>query len=74
MNSLRKKLDKLKPQFSEGGRFAKLRSVFEGFESFMFVSDKVTFRGIACQGPHRSQAGDVGCDHRADPRTFIWSL
>ncbi len=45
MNSLRKKLDKLKPHFEEGGRFAKLRSVFEGFESFMFVSDKVTFRG-----------------------------
>lgn len=45
MNSLRKKLDKLKPNFEEGGRFAKLRSVFEGFESFMFVPDKVTFRG-----------------------------
>jgi len=45
MNSLRKKLDKLKPHFEEGGRFSKLRSVFEGFESFMFVSDKVTFRG-----------------------------
>jgi Na+-transporting NADH:ubiquinone oxidoreductase subunit B len=42
MNSLRKKLDKLKPYFSEGGRFAKLRSVFDGFEAFMFVSDKVT--------------------------------
>jgi Na+-transporting NADH:ubiquinone oxidoreductase subunit B len=45
MNSLRKKIDKIKPHFSEGGRFAKLRSVFEGFESFLFVSDKVTFRG-----------------------------
>ncbi len=45
MNSLRKKLDKLKPQFMEGGRFSKFRSVFEGFESFMFVPDKVTFKG-----------------------------
>jgi Na+-transporting NADH:ubiquinone oxidoreductase subunit B len=45
MNSLRKKIDKIKPHFTEGGRFAKLRSVFEGFESFLFVSDKVTFRG-----------------------------
>jgi Na+-transporting NADH:ubiquinone oxidoreductase subunit B len=45
MNSLRKKLDKLKPHFEEGGRFAKLRSVFEGFEAFMFVSNKVTFKG-----------------------------
>ena len=45
MNSLRKKLDKLKPQFIKGGRFEKLQSVFEGFESFIFVSDKVTFKG-----------------------------
>jgi Na+-transporting NADH:ubiquinone oxidoreductase subunit B len=45
MNSLRKKLDKLKPDFVKGGRFSKLQSVFEGFESFMFVSDKVTFKG-----------------------------
>ncbi|HUX57446.1 MAG TPA: NADH:ubiquinone reductase (Na(+)-transporting) subunit B [Bacteroidales bacterium] len=45
MNSLRKKIDKIKPHFSEGGRFGKLRSVFEGFESFLFVSDKVTIRG-----------------------------
>jgi len=45
MNSLRKKLDKLKPNFEEGGRFSKLRSVFEGFESFLFVSNKVTFKG-----------------------------
>ena len=45
MNSLRKKLDKLKPHFTEGGRFAKLRSVFEGFESFMYVPNKVTYKG-----------------------------
>ena len=45
MNSLRNKLDKLKPRFTKGGRFAKFQSVFEGFESFMFVPDKVTFKG-----------------------------
>ena len=45
MNSLRKKIDKIKPHFIEGGRFGKLRSVFEGFESFLFVPDKVTFKG-----------------------------
>jgi Na+-transporting NADH:ubiquinone oxidoreductase subunit B len=45
MDSLRKKLDKLKPHFSEGGKLEKLRSVFEGFESFLFVPDKVTFKG-----------------------------
>jgi Na+-transporting NADH:ubiquinone oxidoreductase subunit B len=45
MNSLRKKLDKLKPRFTKGGKFAKFQSVFEGFESFIFVADKVTFKG-----------------------------
>ncbi|MBI5010018.1 MAG: NADH:ubiquinone reductase (Na(+)-transporting) subunit B [Bacteroidia bacterium] len=45
MNSLRKRIDKIKPHFMEGGRFSKLRSVFEGFESFLFVPDKVTFKG-----------------------------
>ena len=45
MNFLRKKLDKLKPRFTKGGKYARLQSVFEGFESFMFVPDKVTFKG-----------------------------
>ena len=45
MNSLRNKIDKLKPHFTEGGKFSKLRSVFEGFESFLFVPDRVTFKG-----------------------------
>jgi Na+-transporting NADH:ubiquinone oxidoreductase subunit B len=45
MDSLRKQLDKLRPHFSEGGRFQKFRSVFEGFETFLFVPDKVTFKG-----------------------------
>jgi len=45
MNSLRKTIDKLKPHFEEGGKFSKLRSVFEGFETFLFVPQKVTFRG-----------------------------
>jgi Na+-transporting NADH:ubiquinone oxidoreductase subunit B len=45
MNSLRKRIDKIKPHFMEGGKFSKLRSVFEGFESFLFVPDKVTFKG-----------------------------
>jgi Na+-transporting NADH:ubiquinone oxidoreductase subunit B len=45
MKSLRKKIDKIKPHFMEGGKFSKLRSVFEGFESFLYVPDKVTFKG-----------------------------
>ena len=45
MKSLRKKIDKIKPHFTVGGRFGKLRSVFEGLESFLFVPDKVTHKG-----------------------------
>lgn len=45
MNFLRKQLDRLKPHFSKGGRLSSLHSVFEGFETFMFVPDKVTSRG-----------------------------
>jgi Na+-transporting NADH:ubiquinone oxidoreductase subunit B len=45
MDSLRKKIDKIKPHFTEGGKFGKFRSVFEGFESFLYVPDRVTFKG-----------------------------
>ena len=37
MNALRKYLDKIKPSFEEGGKLHAFRSVFEGFESFLFV-------------------------------------
>ncbi len=45
MDSLRKKIDKIKPHFTKGGKFEKLRSVFEGFETFIFVPNRVTFKG-----------------------------
>jgi Na+-transporting NADH:ubiquinone oxidoreductase subunit B len=45
MKSLRKQIDKIKPHFSEGGRFQKFRSVFDGIESFLFVPDTVTSKG-----------------------------
>ncbi|MBE0673887.1 MAG: NADH:ubiquinone reductase (Na(+)-transporting) subunit B [Bacteroidales bacterium] len=45
MKFLRKQLDRMKPHFHEGGRFSMFRSVFEGFETFMFVPDSVTSKG-----------------------------
>jgi Na+-transporting NADH:ubiquinone oxidoreductase subunit B len=45
MKSLRNFLDKIKPQFSKGGRFEKLHSTFEAFESFLFVPNRTTFSG-----------------------------
>jgi len=45
MKALRNYLDKIKPQFKEGGKFEKLHSTFDAFETFLFVPDKTTFRG-----------------------------
>ena len=45
MKALRKYLDKIKPNFQEGGKFPKLKSTFGAFESFFFVPNKVTTKG-----------------------------
>lgn len=37
MKALRKYLDKIKPNFEKGGKFHALHSVFDGFETFLFV-------------------------------------
>jgi Na+-transporting NADH:ubiquinone oxidoreductase subunit B len=42
---LREYLDKIKPKFEKGGKFEKLHSTFEAFESFLFVPNTVTRRG-----------------------------
>lgn len=45
MKGLRRFLDKIKPGFEKGGKLYAFHSVFEGFESFLFVPDKVTYKG-----------------------------
>ena len=45
MKALRKIIDSIKPQFQKGGRFEKLHSTFDAFETLLFVPDKVTFKG-----------------------------
>ncbi len=42
---LRVFVDKIKPNFVQGGRFAWLQSTFEAFETFAFVPNTVTTRG-----------------------------
>ena len=37
MKALRNYLDKIKPNFEEGGKFHAFQSVFDGFETFLFV-------------------------------------
>ena len=45
MKSFRKFVDKIKPHFLKGGKFAKLQSTFEAFETFLFVPNQVTTMG-----------------------------
>ncbi len=45
MKFLRKKVDKIKPHFEEGGKFYFLHSVFDGFETFLYVPNHVTKKG-----------------------------
>lgn len=45
MKSLRNFLDRIKPQFEKGGKFEKLQSTFDAFETFLFVPNKVTQSG-----------------------------
>lgn len=39
MKTLRRYLDRIKPNFMPGGKYAKFQSVYEGFETFLFVPD-----------------------------------
>ena len=45
MKALRNYLDKIKPNFEEGGKYHAFRSVFEGFESFLFVPNTTAKSG-----------------------------
>ena len=45
MNGLRKILDRIKPDFEPGGRFGKLHSTIDAFETFLFVPNTTTRNG-----------------------------
>ncbi|MEG1748073.1 MAG: NADH:ubiquinone reductase (Na(+)-transporting) subunit B [Tannerellaceae bacterium] len=46
MKALRNYLDKVKPEFEEGGKLAMFRSVFEGIETFLFVPNSTSKTGV----------------------------
>ena len=54
MNALKKQIDKIKPAFTKGGRFSALESVFDGFETFLFVPNTTSKR----RGAHVHDAID----------------
>lgn len=45
MSLLRNYLNKIKPNFEEGGKLHALRSVFDGFETFLYVPNKTSRTG-----------------------------
>lgn len=45
MKALRNYLDKIKPNFEEGGKLHAFQSVFDGFETFLFVPNKTAESG-----------------------------
>ena len=51
MKSLRRYIDKIKPNFEKGGKFYSFKSTFEAFETFLFVPDKVTTTGSHIRDP-----------------------
>ena len=58
---IRDYIDKIKPQFSKGGRFQKLESTFEAFETFAFTPNTVTGGkvGAPYRGSHIRDAVDL---------------
>ena len=46
MNFLRNYLDKIKPNFEPGGKLHAFHSVFDGFETFLFVPNKTSKKGV----------------------------
>lgn len=46
MKTLRKYLDSIKPNFEEGGKWGMFRSVFDGFETFLFTPNHTSNSGV----------------------------
>lgn len=46
MKSLRKYLDRIKPDFEPGGKFHTFQSVFDGFETFLFTPTTTSRSGV----------------------------
>lgn len=46
MSVFKKYLDKIKPNFEEGGKYHAFRSVFDGMETFLFVPNTTSKTGV----------------------------
>lgn len=46
MSRLKRQLDRMKPQFEKGGKYAKLHSVFDGFYTFLYTPNTTAQSGV----------------------------
>jgi Na+-transporting NADH:ubiquinone oxidoreductase subunit B len=46
VKALRKTLDKMRPNFEKGGRFAKLHSLYDAIETFLFLPSETSGSGV----------------------------
>ena len=46
MSALRKYINKIKPNFQDGGKLHAFRSVFDGFETFLYVPNETSKNGV----------------------------
>lgn len=46
MNALRKQIDKIKPHFLPGGKYEAFHTAFDAFETFLFVPNTTSKRGV----------------------------
>lgn len=47
MSALKNYLDKIKPSFEEGGKFHAFKSVYDGFETFLYVPNDTSKTGVS---------------------------
>ena len=47
MRALKSYLDKIKPNFEEGGRLHAFKSIYDGFETFLFVPNTTSQSGAS---------------------------
>lgn len=55
MKGLRNYLSRIKPNFMPGGKYSKLQSVFEGFESFLFTPNTTSTSGVSIHDSNDSK-------------------
>lgn len=46
MKGLKKRIDRIKPKFEQGGKFHALQSVFDGFYTFLFTPNETSRNGV----------------------------